>query len=79
MYVSEGCQPANRVYYVDLAALSERKPDGSVDWTAYDFKTGQYPPPSTSSNAMRGCLLQLVSQCLGDMQQRGRFHKLTCY
>jgi prolyl oligopeptidase len=42
MYVSEGCQPANRVYYVDLAALSERKPDGSVDWRAYDFNTGQW-------------------------------------
>ena len=36
LYVSEGCQPANRVFYVDLAALP-RTHSGSIDFPAYDF------------------------------------------
>ncbi|KAL6754676.1 prolyl oligopeptidase [Haematococcus lacustris] len=40
LYVSEGCQPSNRVYYVDMKLLTERTGDGAVDWTKYDFKKG---------------------------------------
>jgi len=45
LYVSEGCQPANRIYYIDMQALSERKADGSVDWNAYDFYKGRKKLP----------------------------------
>jgi prolyl oligopeptidase len=45
LYISEGCQPANRVFYVDLSALS-RTPSGSIDFLAYDFfkKGGKRAP-----------------------------------
>jgi len=45
MYISEGCQPANRIWLVDMQDLTERKPDGSVDWAQYDFKTGRKKLP----------------------------------
>eukprot|EP00798_Chlamydomonas_sp_ICE-L_P013564 gene13564-19435_t len=38
--VSEGCVPANHIYYVDMQKL-EKKVDGGVDFTAHDFKTGR--------------------------------------
>ncbi|GFR49589.1 hypothetical protein Agub_g11655, partial [Astrephomene gubernaculifera] len=39
LYVTEGCQPANRLYVADMAALGRRE-DGGVDWGTYDFFKG---------------------------------------
>lgn len=39
LYISEGCQPANRLYLVDLEKL-ERTPSGAINWKAYDVATG---------------------------------------
>lgn len=40
VYVSEGCQPQNRLYYVDLAALPQR-PGGGPDFSSFDFFKGE--------------------------------------
>ncbi|KAF5837923.1 prolyl endopeptidase [Dunaliella salina] len=45
LYVSEGCQPANRLFLVDTQELTERTPDGSIDWKAYDVNTGRKKLP----------------------------------
>jgi hypothetical protein len=37
--IGEGCEPANRVYIVDLTAL-DKGPDGSPDYPAYEFYSG---------------------------------------
>mmetsp|Transcript_25826 Transcript_25826/g.72321 ORF Transcript_25826/g.72321 Transcript_25826/m.72321 type:complete len:814 (-) Transcript_25826:260-2701(-) len=39
MSVTSGCLPTNKLYYVDLGALKTR-PDGTVDFPAYDFLKG---------------------------------------
>ncbi|KAG1651129.1 hypothetical protein FOA52_009526 [Chlamydomonas sp. UWO 241] len=39
LYVSEGCQPTNRIFYVDLDKLT-RTPGGGIDFVKYDFNTG---------------------------------------
>lgn len=44
LYVTEGCQPANRIFYVDLHLL-ERTPQGSLDFPAYDFNKGSKKLP----------------------------------
>eukprot|EP00200_Dunaliella_tertiolecta_P005806 CAMPEP_0202339224 /NCGR_PEP_ID=MMETSP1126-20121109/1180_1 /ASSEMBLY_ACC=CAM_ASM_000457 /TAXON_ID=3047 /ORGANISM="Dunaliella tertiolecta, Strain CCMP1320" /LENGTH=800 /DNA_ID=CAMNT_0048929749 /DNA_START=75 /DNA_END=2477 /DNA_ORIENTATION=+ len=45
LYVSEGCQPANRLFIVDTHELTERTPDGLIDWKAYDVNTGRKKLP----------------------------------
>lgn len=40
MYVSEGCQPTNRLFYVDLTKL-DRTPQGTINFAAYDFFKGE--------------------------------------
>ena len=37
LYISEGCQPANQLYYVDLNLLA-RNAQGAIDWAAYDLR-----------------------------------------
>uniref|UniRef100_A0A7R9W150 Prolyl endopeptidase n=1 Tax=Chlamydomonas euryale TaxID=1486919 RepID=A0A7R9W150_9CHLO len=39
MYVSEGCEPTNRIFYVDLEPL-KKLPSGAVDFKHYDFNDG---------------------------------------
>lgn len=57
LYVSEGCLPANRLFYVDLSALNKRD-DGTIDFNAYDFFQGTLPGTSKA-----GCLCY---SCVGE-------------
>jgi hypothetical protein len=51
LYVSEGCQPSNRFYLIDTHDLTERTPEGRIDWKAYDVNTGE------TSMAERHCAI----------------------
>jgi hypothetical protein len=43
--LSEGCEPTNRIFYVDLEALP-KKEDGSIDFSSFDWqKEGHQPLP----------------------------------
>ena len=40
LYISEGCQPANRIFYVNLVPLQRSAATGAIDFPAYDFFMG---------------------------------------
>lgn len=40
IYISDGCSPVNRLYYVDMDLLKKTAP-GSVDFKAYKFASGE--------------------------------------
>jgi len=40
VYVSEGCQPQNRLYYLDLG-LVPTAADGALDFSKFDFFKGE--------------------------------------
>lgn len=43
--VTSGCEPANRVWYVDLAAIPTTPHTGALDFGACDFHKGAQPLP----------------------------------
>lgn len=54
--IGEGCEPANRVYIVDLTAL-DKGADGSPHYAAYEFYSGakQLPIMKLIDNFEVGC------------------------
>ncbi|KAL4854888.1 Prolyl endopeptidase [Chlorella vulgaris] len=42
--VSNGCEPVNKLWYVDLEAVP-RGPGGALDFSAFDFHSGKQPLP----------------------------------
>lgn len=43
--VTEGTQPTNQLWYVDLHSLPEFSPDQPLDFGPYDLKSGPKPLP----------------------------------
>lgn len=43
MYVSEGCQPQNRLYYLDLSNIPRADDTGALDFSSVDFNNGEQP------------------------------------
>lgn len=41
IYVSEGCRPQNRLYYLDLATVPKHEASGALDFTSFDFLKGR--------------------------------------
>jgi hypothetical protein len=40
VYASEGCQPQNRLFYLDLTQVPARA-DGALDFSSFDFFKGE--------------------------------------
>ncbi len=56
-----GTLPANRLWLVDMHALTERSADGSVDWAAYDYRTGTCAAPACNAQQARlGCRVVII-------------------
>lgn len=43
--MSSGCEPANRVWYLDLAAIPASPATGALDFSAFDFHAGSCKLP----------------------------------
>lgn len=40
VYVSEGCRPQNRLYYLDLDLVPKHPDAGTLDFSSFDFFKG---------------------------------------
>lgn len=45
LYVSEGCQPSNRLYYLDLNELPKQPDTAAFDFKEYNFHSGSKKLP----------------------------------
>jgi hypothetical protein len=41
VYASEGCQPQNRLFYLDLTQIPKADSSGALDFSSFDFVKGE--------------------------------------
>lgn len=46
--LSEGCEPANQLYYVDMGQLPRSSKTGALDFTLYDRRRAEPRPQAQS-------------------------------
>lgn len=45
LYVSEGCQPKNRLFYLDLSKIPRKQDNGALDFSRFDYCKGSEKLP----------------------------------
>jgi hypothetical protein len=57
VYASEGCQPQNRLFYLDLQQIPKAEASGALDFSSFDFVKGEARSTASCFEMLESLLL----------------------